>query len=150
MRYADLPRLYAGVSVTSPPLQRRAAPPAAPQDIAPGARWGRPSRFSWSTAAALFRTRGQSITIEYPQPKPRHFMRVITAELKVMSERVRVEAPEDPSLWVEVDRMTRMAFHFTEFPPKRTPTSLQPARTTVYDLAFDLHPPADTEYVPEE
>lgn len=147
MRYTDLARMFSVVPVTSPPL-RREARPTVPQPPASGARWGKASRFSWSNKKAAasggMRAQLQSITINYPEPKPREFMRVVRADLKVNSELVRVEGP---SGWVEVDRLTRMAFQYTEFPPKRGIGSLQPSRTTIYDLVFDLHPPPEKEAV---
>lgn len=146
MRFRDLGWIFAPVPVTSPPLQRQAGSPGRPEAPAPGARWGKPSEFSWSNAANTARKRGSGVTVQYPEPTPRAFMRVIAADLKVMSEVVRVEAPGDPSTWVEVDRMTRMAFQFTEFPPKPKLSSPQPSRTTVYDMEFALHPPEADEY----
>ena len=151
IRYHDLARMFAAVQVTSPPLQRQQARPAPPPPPASSARWGKPSEFSWSNQAALMRGKTGSITVNYPEPKPREFMRIVRADLKIMSELVRVEMPDNPSVWVELDRMTRMAFHFTEFPPKPHAGSPQPSRTTVYDLEFDLHPPPEDEaVVPEE
>ena len=143
MRYGDLPLLYA--PVVAHPVQRATAP-AAP-DPAPesGARWGKASAFSWSNQAALARNRTQGVSIEYPDGDPPEYMRIIDAELTVQAERVRVVSPDDPDIWVEIDRVTRMAFHYTEFPPKPDPSSLQPSLTTYYDLAFDLHPPASEE-----
>lgn len=144
MRYADLPRLYAAVQVISPPVRRgeMVHPPALPEA---GARWGKASAFSWSRqAASEGRGRQERLTVEYPEPAPRAFMRVVEAEARIMSERVRIEAPDDPSRWVEVDRMTRMAFAWTEFPPKPQTGSPQPSLTTVYDLAFALHPEDET------
>ena len=148
MRYGDLARMFAAVPVSSPALQRQDARPAAPQPPASGARWGKASEFSWSNEAARMRSKTASVSVNYPEPKPREFMRIVRADLKVISELVRVEAPDNPSAWVEIDRMTRMAFHFTEFPPKRTAASPQPSRTTLYDLEFDLHPPASEEAPP--
>ena len=140
MRYADLPRLYAAVPVTSPPV-RRHKPIVAPALPAAGARWGEGSRFSWSRQAAA---EGRQEGLSLERSKPRAFMRVVEAEAKIMSERVRVEAADDPSVWAEVDRMTRMSFAYTEFPPKAHAASPQPSRTTVFDLEFALHPPDET------
>lgn len=140
MRLADLPRLYAAVPVTSPPA-RRGEPQHAPAQPKAGVRWGKASAFSWSRqAGADGRDRQQRLSVSYPEPAPRAFMRLVEAEARIMSQRARVEAPDDPAVWVEVDRMTRLAFAFTEFPPKPHAGSPQPSLTTVYDLAFALHP----------
>lgn len=146
MRYGDLSRIYAPVVVT--PMQRVAprnaptAPDAAPES---GARWGKASAFSWSNQAALARSRRPGISIEYPEGEPPEYMRIIDAELQVQAERVKVVSDQDPETWVEIDRVTRMAFHYTEFPPKPDPSALQPSLTTYFDLAFDLHPPSSEE-----
>ena len=140
MRYADLPRLYAAVPVTSPPV-RRGETIAAPALPPAGARWGKGSRFSWSRAAA---GEGRQEGLSLERSGPRAFMRVVEAQAKIMSERARVESADDPSVWAEVDRMTRMAFAYTEFPPKAHPGSPQPSRTTIFDLEFALHPPDET------
>ena len=144
MRYGDLPRLYA--PVIAHPVQRAEARSAPDPEPETGARWGRPSAFSWSTERArTFRTRQQTISVEYPEGDPPEYMRIVDAELKVMAERVKVRAPSNPDVWVEIDRVTRMAFHYTEFPPKPDPSALQPSLTTYLDLHFDLHPPASEE-----
>lgn len=144
MRYSDLPLLYAPVTATpNRRVETCAAPPPAPDA---GARWGRASAFSWSTEAALAgRNRQRSVSVEYPEGDPPEFMRTIDAEMTVMVERVKVRSPDDLDVWVEIDRVMRMAFHYTEFPPKPDPASLQPSLTTYLDLHFDLHPPASEE-----
>ena len=143
MRYSDLPLLYA--PVVAYPVQRAEPRPAADPAPESGARWGKASAFSWSTAAALARSQQPGLSIEYPEGAPPAYMRIIDAELTVQAERVKVRSPDDPDTWVEIDRVTRMAFHYTEFPPKPDPSSLQPSLTTYFDLTFDLHPPATEE-----
>ena len=145
MRWADLHRLSAAVPVTASPARRETARASAEQQDESGTRWGKASRFSWSREAAPDDER--SFLVEpFDTPTPA-YMRVIEATAKIRSERVRVELPENPSVWAEVDRMTRIAFGYTEFPPKPYPSSPQPSRTTVYDLTFVLHPPPEDEAV---
>ena len=72
-------------------------------------------------------------------------MRIIAADLLVASQRVRVRSPADENVWVEIDRLRRMVFHYTEHPPKSSPSGLTPTRTTYFDLSFDLHPSPDEE-----
>lgn len=137
MRYDDLHRLYAATPVTSTSRPRRTTRPSPPPGPSVGARWGKASAFSWSREAAGDR---EGMTVEGLDAAPRAFMRVVGTQAKIMSQRVRVEDPGDPASWIEVDRMTRIAFAYTEFPPKPTAASPQPSRTTVYDLALVLHP----------
>ena len=146
MRYGDLARVYA--PVIAHPIQRAEPRPTAAPDSEPetGARWGRASAFSWSNERArTFRTQQQTVSIEYPEDDPPEYMRIVDADLKVMAERVKVRDPENAEIWVEIDRVKRMAFHYTEFPPKPDPSSLQPSLTTYFDLHFDLHPPPSDE-----
>ena len=142
MRYADLVRVHAPATVA--PTDRVRVPAADPAPES-GARWGKASAFSWSTEGAKARRKQQTVSVEYPEDAPPEYMRIIEADLKVMAERVKVRSPDDPGTWIEIDRVTRMAFHYTEFLPKRDPPAMQPSLTTYYDLLFDLHPPASDE-----
>jgi hypothetical protein len=72
-------------------------------------------------------------------------MRVIPAQAQVASQRVMVRSPEDDDVWIELDRLTRLMFRYTEFPPKSNPGGMTPTLTTSFDLTFDLHPPASIE-----
>ncbi len=142
MRWSDLARLY--TPVTAAPLHRtRPALPAATPDS--GARWGRPSAFSWSNEGAEQSSGLQSVTNQTPSGRPPEYMRIVAAQARVVAERVKVTSPTDESVWVEIDRMRRMVFHYTEFPPKSGPGGMTPTRTTYFDLSFDLHPPPAEE-----
>jgi hypothetical protein len=72
-------------------------------------------------------------------------MRIIPATAQVASQKVKVRSPDDADTWVEIDRLTRIAFRYTEFLPKSSPSGLTPTLTTCFDLTFDLHPPATDE-----
>ncbi len=143
MRWSDLARLYTPVTAT-PQLRARIVP-LTETDPGSGARWGRPSAFSWSNEAAKQRPDEQSITNTTPSGSPAEYMRIVAADLLVASQRVRVQSPIDPSVWVEIDRLRRMVFHYTEYPPKSSPSGLTRTRTTYFDLSFDLHPSPDEE-----
>ena len=58
---------------------------------------------------------------------------------------MKVRSPDDEDVWVEIDRLTRLMFRYTEFPPKSNPGGMMPTLTTYFDLRFDLHPPASDE-----
>ena len=143
MRWSDLARLYTPVTAT--PLQR--VRPAVLVDPEPdsGARWGRPSAFSWSSEAARTSPAQQSITNQTPSGAPVEYMRVIPAQAQVSSQRVKVRSLDDEDVWIEIDRLTRLMFRYTEFPPKSGPGGMTPTLTTYFDLSFDLHPPASIE-----
>ncbi|MBW3534302.1 MAG: coproporphyrinogen III oxidase family protein [Gemmatimonadetes bacterium] len=80
IRYHDLARMFAAVPVTSPPLQRQEAQPAAPLPPTSGARWGKASAFSWSREAATSgRNRQERLSVG-GDSEPRAFMRVVEAE----------------------------------------------------------------------
>ena len=136
MRWHDLARLY--MAVTAAPLLRTrpGQPPAIP---ASGGRWGRPSAFSWSAEGAA-QDDEQSVTDQTPSGNPAEHMRIINAQLLVASEKVRVHSPDNPSVWVDIDRLSRMVFHYTDYPPKSRPSGMTPTQTTYFDLTFDLHP----------
>jgi hypothetical protein len=143
MRWHDLARLY--TPVTAAPLQR-AQPVAlvAPEpDI--GARWGKPSAFSWSSEAGKTSPAKQSIALHHRDDEPPEYMRIIPAQAQVSSQRVKVRSPDDEDVWVEIDRLTRLMFRYTEFPPKSSPSGMTPTLTTYFDLSFALHPPASDE-----
>ena len=143
MKFSDVLRIYAPANASP---SERAPTPAAEPEPESGARWGKASGFSWSNEAAKAgRSRRQTLSVEYPDAEPPEYIRIIDAELKVMAERVKVRDAANPDLWVEIDRVKRMAFHYTEFPPEPNPAALQPSLTTYYDLHFDLHPPASGE-----
>ena len=143
MRWSDLARLYTPVTATAQPRAR--AIPLAETDPDSGARWGRPSAFSWSSEAAKQSEDEQSITNTTPAGRPAEYMRIIPADLTVLSERVRVQSPTDENVWIEIDRLRRMVFHYTEHPPKSSPSGLTPTRTTYFDLSFALHPSPEEE-----
>ena len=84
------------------------------------------------------------MTVNYPEDGPPEVMRIVRSRLNIRSVTAKVEDPGRPGVFVEVDRMERMYFSYTEFPPKPTRSSLQPSVTTHYDLRFDLHPPDET------
>ena len=142
VRWHDLARLY--TPVTAAPVQRT-PPGQSPAIPASGGRWGNPSAFSWSREAAQQSPAEQSVTDRTPSGSPPEYMRIIDAQLLVASEKVRVTSPNDPSVWVDIDRLRRMVFHYTEFPPKSSPSGLTPTRTTYFDLSFDLHPSPSEE-----
>lgn len=134
--------LQSVVPVPSHSQERRRAPEPPPTpDI--GLRWGKPSAFSFSIAAAQER-RNPGVTVNYPEDAPPEVMRIVPSRLNIRSVTAKVEDPARPGVFVEVDRMERMYFSYTEFPPKPTRSSLQPSVTTHYDLRFDLHPPGET------
>ena len=104
----------------------------------------RPSAFSWSNEGAKTSEPEQDISNQTPSGAPAEYMRVVDAQLRVSAQKVKVRAPSDPAnQWVEVDRLTRMMFYFTEFPPKSSPGGMTPTLTTYYDMTFALHPSAD-------
>jgi hypothetical protein len=143
MRWHDLARLYTPVTATSQSRSR----PVVLVDPEPdsGERWGKPSVFSWSSEAARTSPAKQSISNQTPSGSPVEYMRIIPAQAQVASQRVKVRAPDDGDVWVEVDRLTRLMFRYTEFPPKSSPSGMRPTLTTYFDLSFDLHPPASIE-----
>jgi hypothetical protein len=143
MRWADLARLYTPVTAT--PMQRIRTVVLADPEPDSGARWGKPSAFSWSSEAAGTSPAQQSITNQTPSGAPVEYMRVIPAQAQVSSQRVKVRSPSDEDVWVEIDRLTRLMFRYTEFPPKSNPSGMTPTLTTYFDLTFDLHPPASDE-----
>ncbi len=143
MRWSDLARLYTPVTAT-PQLRARIVP-LTETDPGSGARWGRPSAFSYSNEAAKQSADEQSITNQTPSGSPAEYMRIIAADMLVASQRVRVQSSSDENVWVEIDRLRRMVFHYTEHPPKSSPSGLTPTRTTYFDLSFALHPLPDEE-----
>jgi hypothetical protein len=143
VRWSDLARLCTPVTATPQPRTR--VVPLAEPDPDSGGRWGRPAAFSWSNEATKQSPDEQSITNQTPSGSPVEYMRTIAADLTVISERVRVQSPSDENVWVEIDRLRRMVFHYTQHPPKSSPSGLTPTRTTYFDLAFDLHPSPEHE-----
>jgi hypothetical protein len=143
MRWHDLARLYTPVIAT--PLQRIRPAVLVDPELDSGARWGRPSAFSWSSEAAKASPAKQSIANQTPSDDPVEYMRIIPANAQVASQRVKVRSPDDEDVWVEIDRLTRLMFRYTEFPPKSGPGGMTPTLTTYFDLTFDLHPPASDE-----
>ena len=143
MRWSDLARLYTPVSAT--PLQR--VQPVVLVDPEPdsGVRWGKPSAFSWSSEAARTSPAKQSIALHDREEAPPEYMRIIPAQAQVTSQRVKVRAASDEGVWIEIDRLTRLMFRYTEFPPKSGPSGMTPTLTTYFDLSFALHPPASDE-----
>lgn len=138
MRFADLARLVTPVTATPQPRAR--VVPLADATPDSGARWGHPSLFSYSNEAAKQGEGEQSISNRTPSGRPAEYMRIIPADLRVASQRVRVRSPADENVWVEIDRLRRMVFHYTEHLPRSSPGGLTPTRTTYFDLSFDLHP----------
>ncbi len=143
MKWADLARLYTPVTAT--PLQRVRPVVFADPEPDSGARWGKPSAFSWSSEAARTSAAKQSVSNQTPTGDPVEYMRIIPARAQVTSQRVKVRSPSDENVWVEIDRLTRLMFRYTEFPPKSGPSGVTPTLTTYFDLSFDLHPPATDE-----
>ena len=111
------------------------SPPVPVPDV--GRRWGRPSAFSFSREERE-EEGGPSVDVRWPGREPRHFMRIIPADLKVTATRHTVDDGSGNS--VEIDRLNRMMFQYTEILPKPHVSSLQPSRTTYYDMTFALHP----------
>ena len=142
MRWSDLARLYTPVAT---PLQRVQPVALVDPEPASGARWGKPSAFSWSSEAARTSPAKQSISNQTPSGSPVEYMRIIPAQAQVASRKVRVRSPRDEEVWIEIDRLTRLMFRYTEFPPKSGPGGMTPTLTTYFDLSFDLHPPASDE-----
>jgi hypothetical protein len=144
MRWHDLSRLY--TPVTAAPLQRAQPAVVLLPEPDSGARWGKPSAFSWSRQQAIATSsETQKIALHDRDEDPVEYMRVIPAQAQVTSERVKVRAPGEDETWVEIDRLTRLMFSYTEFPSKPTTASMQPSLTTYFDLHFELHPPEADE-----
>ena len=143
MRWSDLARLYTPVTAT--PLQRTRPVVLADPQPDSGARWGKPSAFSWSNEAARTSPAKQSISNQSPSGSPIEYMRIIPANAQVASQKVKVRSPGDEDVWIEIDRLARLMFRYTEFPPKSGPGGMTPTLTTYFDLSFDLHPPASDE-----
>jgi hypothetical protein len=143
MRWHDLARLY--TPVTAEPLQRVRPTVLIDPEPDSGARWGKPSAFSWSNEAARTSPAKQNISNQTPSGAPVEYMRIIPANAQVASQKVKVRSPGDEDVWIEIDRLTRLMFRYTEFPPKSGPGGMTPTLTTYFDLTFDLHPPASDE-----
>lgn len=143
VRWSDLARLY--TPITAAPLQPIRPAILADPEPESGARWGRPSTFSWSSQAAKTSPAQQSISNQTPSGAPVEYMRIIPAQAQVASQKVKVRSPGDEDVWIEIDRLTRMMFRYAEFPPKSSPSGMTPTLTTYFDLTFDLHPPASEE-----
>lgn len=138
-RWVDL--AYAVQPVESHSVERAEVLPPEPTPT-PGRCWGRPSAFTHSREALEEDGGPPSVTVNWPTEGARHFMRVLPAELEVVAKRVKVEEGE---VVIEIDRLERMMFRYTEPRPKPTVRSLQPTRTTYYDMTFELHPIGETE-----
>jgi hypothetical protein len=141
MRWSDLVRLVTPVTAI-PQLRTRPVSFADPEPDS-GARWGRPSAFSWSNEAAKTSPARQSVTNRTPSGASAEYMRIISATAQVASQKVKVRAGDDT--WIEIDRLTRLMFRYTEFLPRSSPSGMQPTLTTYFDLSFDLHPPSSDE-----
>lgn len=141
MRWADLAWVFTPILATPQPRTRPVS--LVEPDPDSGARWGRPSAFSWSNEAARTSPARQSVMNRTPSGALAEYMRIIPAQAQVASERVRVEAAA--GTWIEIDRLTRMMFRYTEHLPRSSPSGLTPTLTTYFDLTFDLHPPATDE-----
>ena len=146
MRLSDV--IGSVIPVNSHSRPRTPAKPPVPVPVpAVGVRFGGASAFSFSAEGAardIASRKGGGVTVNFPEQEPPEFMRVVTSQVKVVSQVVRVEDPDDPESFTDVDRLARMMFYYTQFPPKPTRGSLQPSFTTYYDLHFDLHPTDET------
>ena len=139
MRLVDLS--YRRVPVLSHSRVRTAPPPPV-ETPQVGARWGKASQFVFSNASREEKASPPSLDIRWPEQRPYEYMRLMEDDLLVAASRGRIG--DEPS-YVEVSRMARMRFRYTEYPPKRNRSAMQPSVTTYYDLTFVLHPPEDEE-----
>ena len=82
---------------------------------------------------------------------PREFKRIIKAQTKIYSKEYRVsrDGESNPSDYVDIDRIERLMFYFTEHPEKARPAGFTPSHTTFFHLTFALNrDDRETEIVP--
>jgi hypothetical protein len=72
---------------------------------------------------------------------PREFKRIIKAQTKIYSKEYRVsrDGESNPSDYVDIDRVERLMFYFTEHPEKARPAGFTPSHTTFFHLTFALN-----------
>ena len=85
MRWSDLARLY--TPVTAAPMQRVRPAVLVDPELDSGARWGRPSAFSWSSEARKASSKQKRISNQTPSGAPVEYMRIIPAQAQVASQR---------------------------------------------------------------
>jgi hypothetical protein len=71
---------------------------------------------------------------------PRDFKRIVKAQTKIYSKEYRVsrDGESNPSDFVDIDRIERLMFYFTEHPEKARPAGFTPSHTTFFHLSFAL------------